>query len=792
MNKKYLNTLEYHKVLEKLSGYAQSDDSVSVIREMMPSTDRTEVKELLDYTREAMELYQRKGEPPLSGFRNLDAITSRLRLGADLGNRELLHIRDNLYIARRTADYLRESNPDMIESGIKTKQYLAELYVNSSMEKEIQRCIVSDDEMDDDASPQLRSIRNNIRRKQENIRDRLNEYIRSSQYSKYIQDNVITMRNGRYVIPVKQEFKGNIKGLLHDSSSSGSTVYIEPMDIVNLNNDVRELEGEEKDEMDRIRRELSDAVRPYSHELACNYNLLLWADILFSKASMAMNCSYTIPSVNTGKNIRLVKARHPLIDTSVVVPIDFHVGKDFSTLVITGPNTGGKTVSLKTVGLLTAMAQTGMAVPASEGTEICVFNEIYADIGDEQSIEQSLSTFSSHMKNIISILKECDEDSLVLLDELGAGTDPSEGSALALAIIEKLMSVKATTVATTHYQQIKIYASVTEGIENASCEFDVRTLKPTYRLLIGIPGKSNALYISRRLGLPDELVEKARGFINNDNIDYEDIILSLEKSRQRMEKEKIKAINYTRESQDLKNELERKMKGIEGERRKIINEARREATRILESSRNRADEFMEELNNLKKEGAIKGSARIEAEFRTKYKDVFETDSGDRIVNTGYTMNSDEIYNPSVGDEVNIIGMNQKAVVLEIPDKSNEVLVQAGIMKIKIPVSNLEQITKAENTRKLVNTFRIDKSEKKPSMELDIRGIASDEVDMKVGKFLDDSALMSMGEVYIIHGKGTGTLRSAVHAFLRKNPHVKSFRIGSFGEGESGVTVVQLK
>jgi len=646
--------------------------------------------------------------------------------------------------------------------------------------------------MDDDASPQLRSIRNNIRRKQENIRDRLNEYIRSSQYSKYIQDNVITMRNGRYVIPVKQEFKGNIKGLLHDSSSSGSTVYIEPMDIVNLNNDVRELEGEEKDEMDRIRRELSDAVRPYSHELACNYNLLLWADILFSKASMAMNCSYTIPSVNTGKNIRLVKARHPLIDTSVVVPIDFHVGKDFSTLVITGPNTGGKTVSLKTVGLLTAMAQTGMAVPASEGTEICVFNEIYADIGDEQSIEQSLSTFSSHMKNIISILKECDEDSLVLLDELGAGTDPSEGSALALAIIEKLMSVKATTVATTHYQQIKIYASVTEGIENASCEFDVRTLKPTYRLLIGIPGKSNALYISRRLGLPDELVEKARGFINNDNIDYEDIILSLEKSRQRMEKEKIKAINYTRESQDLKNELERKMKGIEGERRKIINEARREATRILESSRNRADEFMEELNNLKKEGAIKGSARIEAEFRTKYKDVFETDSGDRIVNTGYTMNSDEIYNPSVGDEVNIIGMNQKAVVLEIPDKSNEVLVQAGIMKIKIPVSNLEQITKAENTRKLVNTFRIDKSEKKPSMELDIRGIASDEVDMKVGKFLDDSALMSMGEVYIIHGKGTGTLRSAVHAFLRKNPHVKSFRIGSFGEGESGVTVVQLK
>jgi DNA mismatch repair protein MutS2 len=792
MNKKNLDTLEYYKVLEILSGFAQSEVTVDFIKKIIPDTEFDSVKEKLDETRDAIELYQRKGNPSLGGIKRISSIVSRLKMDADLSNKELIGIRDNLYIARSTINYLSESNPEMHDSGRRVKEKLSGLFENKKIEYEIQRCIISDDEMDDDASPELRNIRNSIRRKQENVRERLNEYIRSTKYSKFIQDNVITIRNGRYVIPVKQEFRGNIKGLLHDSSSSGSTLYIEPMDIVNLNNDIRELESDEMEEMDRIRRVLSDESRPYSYNLDCNYNLLIEADLLFAKAAMAMERGYMIPRLNNDKKVRIVKGRHPLIAPEAVVPIDFHIGYDFNTLVITGPNTGGKTVSLKTVGLVLAMAQSGIPVPASEGTELSIFKDIFADIGDEQSIEQSLSTFSSHMTNIISILRHCSEDSLVLLDELGAGTDPAEGSALALAILEKLMEKKSTTVATTHYQQIKIYASVTEGIENASCEFDVSTLKPTYRLLIGIPGKSNALYISRRLGLEDSIVSKAKGFINNDNIDYEDVILSLEKSRQRIEKEKTKAIIKSRESSSLKADLERKLKGIEGEKKKIINEARKEAENILETAKKRADEFMYELNILKKEGTIKGSARIEAEFKTKYKDVFDNNTGTPHVNTTESQISDESYIPKTGDEVLIIDMNQKATVIEPPDKNNEVLLLAGIMKIKMHISNLKHLSAKETEKRLVNTFKLDKTDKNPSLEIDIRGLAADEVDTKVGKFLDDSSLMSINEVFIIHGKGTGTLRSAVHAYLRRNPLVKSFRQGTFGEGESGVTVVVLK
>ncbi len=792
MNKKYLDTLEYYKILEILAGFAQSEPTVDLMKSLMPFENFNDVVETLEETKDALELYQRKGKPSLGGIKNISGISTRLKKNADLSNSELIRIRENLYIARNTLNYLSESNPDMESSGSRVKDKLVGLYQNRGLENEIQRCIISDEEMADDASTELRSIRNGIRKKQDQVRDRLNEYIRSAKYSKFIQDNVITIRNGRYVIPVKQEYKSNIKGLLHDSSSSGSTLYIEPMDIVNLNNDIRELENAENDEMDRIRRLLSDEARPFSYEYNCNYNLLTDADVLFAKASMAMENNYMIPRVNNDKKVRIVSGRHPLIDPATVVPIDFNIGYNFDTLVITGPNTGGKTVSLKTVGLVIAMAQTGMPVPAAEGTEICVFKDIFADIGDEQSIEQSLSTFSSHMTNIISIIKNCNSDSLVLLDELGAGTDPAEGSALALAILERLMEKKCTTVATTHYQQIKIYASVTEGIENASCEFDVSTLKPTFRLLIGIPGKSNALYISRRLGLEENIISKAKSFINNENIDYEDVILSLEKSRQRIEKEKNKAIAKTRETISVKADLERKLKGIEGEKKKILNDAHKEAENILKDARKRADEFMETLKEMKKDGSIIGGARIEAEFKNKYKDAFEDYNNNEHVNTTNDIVYDDTYIPKPGDEVTIIDMNQKATVLEKPDKNNEVLLLAGVMKIKVAVRNLKHLSARETEKRLVNSFNLDKSNKVPSMELDIRGLASDEVDLKVGKFIDDSAIMSINEVYIIHGKGTGALRSAVHTFLRKNPHVKSFRLGNFGEGENGVTVVYLK
>lgn len=790
MIEKYLNTLEYFKVLDILMKYTQSDTTNIFIDQIRPSTDIRIIEEMLMETAEAIDLVQRKGSPTLSGITDISKSSGRLRLGADLNNKELLSLRDNLYVADRLKRYLKESINEQDTETLIVKTKLSELFTLKSLENEIQRCILSEDEMADDASPAFRSIRRKILSKQDQVRNRLNDYIRSAKYSKYIQDNVITMRNNRYVIPVKQEFKNSIKGMLHDSSASGSTLYIEPMDIVNLNNEIRELGIEESREVERILGVLSDMARDFTDAFDNNFKLLIYADLIFAKASLSLDRKYMIPDINDSKKIRIVKGRHPLIDPEMVVPIDFHIGDTFGTLVITGPNTGGKTVSLKTVGLLTLMAQSGIPVPASEGTIMSVFESIFADIGDEQSIEQSLSTFSSHMTNIISILKVCDENSLVLFDELGAGTDPTEGSALALAILEKLMSKKCTTVATTHYQQIKMYASVTDGIENASCEFDVKTLRPTYRLLIGIPGKSNALYISRRLGLDNAIIESAAKFIDGDNLDYEDVILSLEKSRQRIEKEKIKSIKNERDTRILKDTLEKRLRLVDSEKEKIVNEARKEAREIIEESKKKALGFLNELNELKNSGELKGSAKTEAEFRTKLNE-FVSDKENSPVNTTKRRGGEISRTLNAGEEVIIVDLNQKATVIEPEDKNGEVLVQAGIMKIRVKVENLEETKPQKNPEFHFNSYTLGK-DLKLELELDIRGLASDEIDMKVSKFLDNSAMLSLEEVQIIHGKGTGVLRSAVHEILRNSAHVVSFRLGKFGEGESGVTIVKLK
>ncbi len=787
----YLKKLEYYKVLGILKKYAGSEVTSDFIDKLEPLVDLDAINDLLAETKDAISLIERKGNPALSGIKDISKITGRLKIGANLNNKELISLRDNLYVADRLKRYLKESNIDYDNDAINIKTKLEGLFSFNSLEKEIQRCIISEEEMADDASPDLHNLRRKILAKQDQVRNRLNDYIRSSKYSKYIQDNVITMRSNRYVIPVKQEYRNNIKGMLHDTSSSGSTLYIEPMDVVNLNNDIRELGIEEKREIERILGVLSDMARDYIIEFNLNFKLLIYADVTFSKAIMALNEKYMIPEVNKQKKIRIVKGRHPLLDPKIVVPIDFHIGDSFNTLVITGPNTGGKTVSLKTIGLLTLMTQAGLPIPASEGTVMSVYHDVYADIGDEQSIEQSLSTFSSHLTNIIAVLKECGEDSMVLFDELGAGTDPSEGSALALSILERLMEKKCTTIATTHYQQIKMYASVTDGIENASCEFDVKTLRPTYRLLIGVPGKSNALYISRRLGLDQRVIENAKKFIDGDNLDYEDVILSLEKSRQRIEKEKVKAINNSRETNDIRDKLNRRLKKVEGERTRIINEAKKEARRIIEQSRERADEFLNELNELKKSGEIKGSAKIEAAFRTKYKQVLEEDSPDMPVITRENFNNSRNLALKAGDDVRIINLNQKATVIEPADKNGEVLVQAGIMKIRIKSENLEIKENENKEETILNTYKVSKTVKL-ELELDIRGYASDEIDMEVSKFLDNASMNSLEEVQIIHGKGTGVLRKAVHDLLRNSTHVDSFRLGKYGEGETGVTVVNLK
>ena len=791
MNDIYLKKLEYYKVLNILKKYAGSEVTTVFIENLKPLDNLIEIRKLLGETKDAISLVERKGSPSLSGIKDISGITGRLKIGADLNNRELLSLRDNLYVADRMKRYLKESNSDYDNYAVALKNKLEYLFSLKSLEKEIQRCIISEDEMADEASPGLHTIRRKILAKQDQVKNRLNDYIRSSKYSKYIQDNVITMRSNRYVIPVKQEYKNYIKGMLHDSSASGATLYIEPIDVVNLNNEIRELGIEEKREVERILGVLSDMARDYTDKFNLNFELLIYADITFSKAALAQNEKYMVPHVNKNKKIRIVKGRHPLLPRDIVVPIDFHIGEAFNTLVITGPNTGGKTVSLKTVGLLTLMAQAGLPIPASAGTIMSVFRDVYADIGDEQSIEQSLSTFSSHLTNIISVLKECDEDSLVLFDELGAGTDPSEGSALALSILERLMEKECTTIATTHYQQIKMYAAVTEGIENASCEFDVKTLRPTYRLLIGVPGKSNALYISRRLGLNHRVIENAKKFIDGDNLDYEDVILSLEKSRQRIEKEKIKAINYTKETKEIKEKLDRRLRKVDGERTRIINEARKEARKIIDDSRNRADEFLSELNDLKKSGEIKGSAKIEAAFRTKYKQVLDGDSQALPVLTSNNYDRAGVKTLKAGDDIRVVDINQKATVLEPADKNGEVLVQAGIMKIRVKTSNIELKNKENDTKVILNAFNVNKTVKL-ELELDIRGYASDEIDMEVGKFLDNASINSLEEVQIIHGKGTGILRKAVHVLLSKNPHVDSFRLGKYGEGETGVTVVKLK
>lgn len=792
MNKKYLITLEYYKVLEILKKYTQSSITDYSVDALEPSGKYSEVVNLLKETDDATALIKRKGMPSLTGITDISSITSRLKMNANLNNRELLSLRDNLYISDRLKKYLKESNPEFNGKQNIVKDKLSNLFILKTLELEIQRCIISDDEMADDASSGLHHIRRYILNKQDQVRNRLNEYIRSAKYKKFIQDPVITIRSGRYVIPVKQEYKSNIKGLLHDSSSSGATLYIEPMDIVNLNNDIKELKTDEKREIERILAVLSDDAREHIRGFNINYKLLIFADLTFAKASMGINEKYIIPKLNDNGHMRLVKARHPLIDQHAVVPIDFHIGQEFKTLVITGPNTGGKTVSLKTVGLISLMTQTGLPIPVSAGTETVVFKDVFADIGDEQSIEQSLSTFSSHMNNIIYILKVCDEKSLVLLDELGAGTDPSEGSALALSIIERLMSKNCTTIATTHYQQIKMYASVTENIENASCEFDVKSLRPTFKLLIGIPGKSNALYISRRLGLDHRVIENAKKFIDGDNLNYEDVILSLEKSRQRIEKEKIKAIKHTRDIETMSKKLENRLDKMDIERKKIISTAKKEANLIIEKSKQRADEFLKELKELKNSGEISGSAKIEAAFKTKYKQILESSPNELPIVIRKKEIDESLKEIKPGDDMIIVDLNQPVSVLEVPDKNNYVLVMAGIMKIKIHLSNLKYL-KPKNYSKnnIISTYNVSK-DTKLEIELDIRGWASDEIDMKISKFLDNAAMMSLNEVYIIHGKGTGVLRTAVHSCLKSNTHIESFRLGKYGEGESGVTVIKLK
>ncbi len=792
MDDRTLKVLEYDKIISMLVKLTSSELGKELAVDLKPETDASKVAGLLRETSDGVSFILRKGRPPLGGIHDIRNSLRRVKLGAVLTPVELLHIADTLRAVRNLKNYASDKT---IESENNTvSELIGLLEPNRRIEEKITRIIISEDEIADDASITLLNIRRQMKQAQEAIKSRLNDIIRSPKYQKYIQDSLVTIRGDRYVIPVKQEYRNEIPGLVHDSSSSGATIFIEPMSVVEANNHIKQLKIKEKAEIERILRELTAEVESIVPQLESNVSIFAKLDFIFAKATLSVEYNCVCPGIESNGRIILKKARHPLLDQSKVVPIDFWIGDQFRTLVVTGPNTGGKTVTLKTVGLFMLMAQSGLHLPASEGTCISVFRQVFADIGDEQSIEQSLSTFSSHMTNIVKILERADGNSLVLLDELGAGTDPTEGAALAMSILESLHHKGSITVATTHYSELKAYAISTEGVENASCEFDVETLRPTYRLLIGVPGKSNAFAISKRLGLPSEILERAREFLTQEDIRFEDILLSIEKNKSESEKERIKAESYRLEAERLKEELERQREKIKEQKEKILKEAREEARRILLNAKEESEFIIERLKELEKEREAAERNRAIEEMKRKLReniDEVEQSLTESVFKREGYVKPPENLNP--GDSVFIINLNQKGTVIEPPNKDGEAVVQVGILKINVHKTNLKLVDEQKQEIEKSGYSKINMSKVSSiSTEIDLRGATLEDALISVDKFLDDASIAGLGEVTIIHGKGTGILRSGIHKFLRTHPHVKKFRLGKFGEGESGVTIVELK
>jgi DNA mismatch repair protein MutS2 len=792
MNEKTLRVLEYEKIIDKLKGLTVSDLGRELVVELAPQTDLKTVERLLKETDDGVSCIMRRGAPPLGGINDIRASLKRLDIGGMLNAGELLRLGGVLRAARKLKGYvsnkLDEDNTNAVY------ELISCLESNLRLEQKIDMCIVSEEEIADNASPALNSIRRQIREHQASIKDKLNDLIRSSKYQKYIQEAVVTMRGDRYVVPVKQEHRNDIPGLVHDSSSSGATLFIEPMAVVEANNNIKQLKMREQVEIDRILSELSQEASLILPQLNANMSIMAKLDFIFAKARLAADYNCMCPKINDAGRIILKKGRHPLLDPKKVVPIDFWIGDRFNSLIVTGPNTGGKTVSLKTVGLLTLMAQSGLHIPANDGTEMSIFEKVYADIGDEQSIEQSLSTFSAHMTNIVEILKNVNSRSLALFDELGAGTDPTEGAALAMSILECLHQTGVTTLATTHYSELKVYAISTQGVENASCEFDVETLKPTYRLLIGVPGKSNAFAISKRLGLTDDIIERSKEFLSQEDIRFEDILLSIEKNRSEAEKEKTRAESYRLEAERLKRDLEEQKSKLSEQKEKELRKAREEARQILMDSKRQADELVSEMKRLAKEQEEAELRRQTEELRQRVnKTINNLDSSlvESIMPRQGLVKPPKNLKP--GDTVLIVNLNQKATVLSVPDKNGEAQVQAGIMKINVHISNLKLLDEQKQAILKTGIGRIGVSKAQHmSTEIDLRGMMLDEAIENVDKYLDDASIAGLGEVTLIHGKGTGALRAGLHQYLKHNPHAKSYRLGKLGEGETGVTVVELR
>lgn len=794
MNTRALKTLEYHKIIDMLSNFASSPMGKDKCKNLLPLTKLEEIQISQKETSDALTRLLQKGSLSFSGIKDIRASLMRLEVGSSLGIGELLDISSVLNVALRVKAYSRkESDKDfIIEDSLEER--FTQLEPLSPLNNEIKRCIISIEEISDDASPALKHIRRSIKNTNDKIHDQLNSMINSNTTRAMLQDNLITMRNGRYCMPVKSEYKGSFHGMVHDQSSSGSTLFIEPMAVVKLNNELRELAIKEQAEIEKIMAELSNMCAEHIEELRVNLSILTDFDFIFAKAILSKQMKASEPVFNENGIIHIKKGRHPLIDSKKVVPIDIMLGKDFNLLIVTGPNTGGKTVSLKTVGLFTLMGQAGLHIPAFDGSQLALFEEVYADIGDEQSIEQSLSTFSSHMTNTISILEKANYNSLCLFDELGAGTDPTEGAALAMSILSYLHKRNIRTMATTHYSELKIFALSTEGVENACCEFDVETLRPTYRLLIGIPGKSNAFAISGKLGLSDFIIQDAKQRINNQDQSFEDVISDLEKSRITIEKEQSEISNYKAEIEELKRQLTEKNERIDQAKEKILRKANEQARDILQEAKDFADETIKKYNKWMKDGSFgKDMENQRNELRDKL-GTAESKLGIAAVKKPTKKHKSSDF--KLGDSVHVLSLNLRGIVSSLPNAKGDLMVQMGILKSQVNISDLElmdeEVVTAPNMSKtgsgkikMSKTYTI-----RP--EINLIGKTVDEALPELDKYLDDAYLSHLPKVTVIHGRGTGALKNAVHSHLKKAKYVKSYRVGSFGEGDQGVTIVEFK
>lgn len=789
MNEKALHTLEYDKIIQKLAGFAVSPMAKELALALRPSIAMSEIALQQQETTEAVSMALRKGNPSFGGFREIRPQLKRAEMGGTLSISELLYIGEFLYVCRKAKNYAKNENKD--ETYPRLDEYFDLISLIPELENEITRCIVSETEIADDASAGLKSIRKEIKVSNERVKDHLNGIISSSAYRNMLQDFVITIRNDRYCVPVKSEYRSSFPGMIHDQSNTGSTLFMEPLSVVQLNNKIKELQAKEKEEIQKILLNLSLMVMQNEAQLAANLELLTQLDFIFAKAQLSLSMDGIQPMFNTKGYVNIRKGRHPLLDQKKVVPIDIYLGKEFTTLLITGPNTGGKTVALKTLGLFSLMGQAGLHIPASDNSQLAIFDNVFSDIGDEQSIEQSLSTFSAHMTNIVRILEDVTDQSLVLFDELGAGTDPTEGAALATAIIQSLYERKIRTAVTTHYSELKVYALSTEGVENACCEFDVETLRPTYRLLIGIPGKSNAFAISKRLGLQDYIIESAKEFISHDEARFEDVITDLEISKKSVTYEQERAEQYRKEAERLKQEVERQKEKTQQQKEKILQKAREEAKQIYTQAKEEADSIIKEMNREAKQKNQQKAIEQRAKIKQKLSSVQEDFLKSKKVKA--THKAPE--NLKAGDRVYVISFDQNGVALSAPDKNKDVMVQMGIMKAKIPLAELMlDDTPEPKEPKQRQTSMRQKSQKSQfiSAEIDCRGQLVDEAIANIDKYIDDAYLSGLKQIIIIHGKGTGALRAGVQQYLRTNSHVKSHRPGTFGEGDAGVTVVELK